>query len=62
MVASMSSWQEYVEERVKGICEKGIILEQFENTDEYKKFALSSLESIKQRKEELKDIGDFLLE
>ena len=57
-----SSWEEYSYKGVKGICEKEIILGQFRNRDEYKKFALSSLESIKQRKEELEDIRDFLLE
>ena len=57
-----SSWEEYSYKGIKGICEKEIILGQFRNRDEYKKFALSSLESIKQRKEELEDIQDFLLE
>lgn len=57
-----SSWGEYLDPRIKGICEKGIILEQFRNAGEYKKFALSSLESIIKRKEELKGIEDFLLE
>lgn len=62
LVQSMSSWGEYADERVKGICEKDIILEQFRNRDEYKEFALSSLESIIKRKEDLKGIEDFLLE
>jgi putative transposase len=62
LVASMSSWGEYTDEKVKGICEKEIILEQFGNISEYKKFALSSLESIIKRKEELNGIKDFLLE
>lgn len=62
LVASRSSWGEYTDRRVKGICEKEIILGQFSNTDEYKELALSSLESIIQRKEELKDFDRFLLE
>ncbi|MFZ2167838.1 MAG: transposase [Minisyncoccia bacterium] len=62
LVESLSSWKEYVDERVKGICEKGIVLGQFRNADEYEEFALSSLESIIQRKQELKDIDKFLLE
>ena len=41
---------------------KEIILEQFKNVDEYKKFALSSLDSIIKRKEELKDVRGLLLE
>lgn len=57
-----SSWDEYTDERIKGICEKDIILSQFKNVDEYKEFALSSLESIIKRKQELKGIEDFLLE
>jgi len=62
LIESRSSWEEYTNEKVRGICEKEIVLGQFRSRDEYKKFALSSLESIKQRKEELKDIRDFLLE
>ena len=62
LVRSMSSWGEYTDKRIKGICEKDIILGQFENVGAYKKFALSSLESIIKRKAELKDIDNFLLE
>jgi len=62
LVESMSSWKEYTDKRIEGICEKEIILGQFRNMNEYKEFALASLESILKRKEELKDIGDFLLE
>ena len=62
LVRSMSSWGEYTDKRIKGICEKDIILGQFENVGAYKKFALSSLESIIKRKAELKDFDNFLLE
>jgi len=62
LVRSRSSWEEYMNKGVEGICEKEIILGQFGNKDEYKEFALSSLESIIKRKEELKGIEDFLLE
>lgn len=62
LVESKSSWGEYTENGIRGICEKEIILEQFGGADEYKEFALSSLESIIQRKEELKDLDRFLLE
>ena len=57
-----SSWGEYISEKTNGICEKEIILGQFRNRDEYKEFALSSLESITKRKLELKGIEGFLLE
>ena len=62
LTKSMSSWGEYTNKEVQGVCEKKIILEQFGNVDEYKEFALSSLESIIKRKEELKDLDRFLLE
>lgn len=61
-VESMSSWKEYMDKGVKGICEKGIILGQFRNLDEYKGFATSSLKSIIKRKEEVKDFDRLLLE
>lgn len=62
LVKSMSSWREYTDKEIEGICEKEIILGQFGNIEEYKKFAFSSLESIIKKKEELKDIHNFLLE
>ena len=62
LVPSRSSWGEYMDDKIKGICEKGIILEQFKNVGEYENFALSSLESILQRREELKDFDKFTLE
>ena len=62
LVRSRSSWGEYTNKGGKGICEKNIILDQFRDIKEYKEFAFSSLGSIIKRKEELKDIGEFLLE
>ncbi len=62
LVESMSSWGEYMDKGIKGICEKEIILGQFKNVSEYKEFALSSLEAILKRKEDLKDLDRFLLE
>ncbi len=62
LVESMSSWKEYTDHKIKGICQKEIILGQFRNRNEYEKFALSSLESIIERKDELKNIDSFLLE
>ena len=62
LVKSMSSWGEYTDKKTKGICEKDIILGQFRVLSEYKRFALSSFETILERKGELKDIREFLLE
>ena len=55
--ASKSSWDEYIGGR-DGFCEKGIILEQFNNEMEYRKFAEGSLDDIKKRK----DMERFLIE
>ena len=62
LVDSKSSWEEYMDGNVRGICEKEIISEQFNNANEYEQFALNSLESIRERKEELRDIASLLLE
>lgn len=62
LVRSRSSWGEYTGVANKEICEKEIILDQFRSTKEYEEFALSSLESIIERKEELKDMEELLLE
>jgi putative transposase len=62
LVESRSSWREYIDDGVRGICEQEIILGQFKDRKEYEEFALSSLELSKQRKQELKDFEKFLLE
>ena len=62
LVRSRSSWGEYTDGKNTGICEKNIILEQFDNANEYKEFALSSLETVMQRREELRGVENFLLE
>ncbi|MHB8860727.1 MAG: transposase [Minisyncoccota bacterium] len=62
LVESLSSWREYTDKMFPGICQKDIILGQFKDVGEYRDFALSSLESITQRKEELKDFDRFSLE
>jgi REP element-mobilizing transposase RayT len=54
---SKSSWDEYVMGR-EGVCEKKIIMDQFRNIEDYKKFAENSIEL----SEERKDIERFLLE
>lgn len=46
-----SSWEEYIGKRNFNFCEKGVILEQFNNVAEYKDFAEESLKDIRKRKE-----------
>lgn len=64
-LVSKSSWEEYTRRTSQtgktpgGICEKGLILDQFGTQGEYKEFAISSLKSIKERKETMRE---FLLE
>lgn len=62
LVESKSSWNEYIDEKVKGICEKEIVLGQFRNSKEYKEFATDSLELMLQRKEEQKDLAALFIE
>ena len=62
LIGSVSSWGEYTDRSVRGICGKEIVLGQFKNADEYQEFALSSLDLILQRKEDLKDLDKLLLE
>lgn len=65
LVASKSSWDEYVKGEKGGWCEKDIILGQFNNTKEYEEFAKNSLVEIIERKKEEKEekeIKDLLLE
>ncbi len=62
LVKSVSSWGEYTKNDKNGICEKDIILDQFSNIGDYKKFALESLRTIRDRKDSLKEIGNILLE
>jgi REP element-mobilizing transposase RayT len=46
-----SSWEEYVFGGVKNFCTKDIILNQFNNREEYKNFAKEALVNIKEKKE-----------
>ena len=46
----------------KGICNKGIILEQFKNTRDYEEYMKSSLDFILENKEKEKDLRDLLFE
>lgn len=47
---NFSSWEEYINNRA-GFCKKDIILNQFNNINEYKNFAENSLTDILERKE-----------
>ena len=59
---SQSSFEEYVGDATKkGICDVGIVLDQFPSREKYRKFALESWADIQKRKKELKlDELDFL--
>jgi putative transposase len=58
----LSSWEEYTNSSTQAFCKKEVILEQFRNKGEYKSFAEDALENIIQRKKDLEEVGDYLLE
>ncbi len=62
LVKIRSSFGEYVGTNTNSICEKDIVLSQFSNKEEYCKFANNALENILERKDELKEISNYLLE
>ncbi|MBI5798617.1 MAG: transposase [Candidatus Yonathbacteria bacterium] len=62
LVKSRSSWEEYIGESKNNFCSKDIILEQYKNIGEYKKFALSSLEDILKRRAANRDNTDVFAE
>lgn len=57
-----SSWDEYTGYCEDGFCKKDIILDQFNNRVEYKKFADDLLVDIKKQREEEKEIEKLLLD
>ena len=59
---SRSSWNEYIGKSPSNFCKKDIILGQFNNSNDYKIFAESSLEDILRRKEAEKELESLLLE
>ena len=59
---SVSSWDEYMGDQRAGFCEKSIVLGQFKNVQEYRKFAESSLKDIKNHKQQMKELQSLLLE
>jgi len=55
-----TSWREYTEEGLGGICEKELVMENFDDMDDYKAYALSALAIMLEHKmdeQELKQIG-----
>ncbi|MCX6763656.1 MAG: transposase [Candidatus Moranbacteria bacterium] len=58
---SKSSWEEHLNGK-KGFCKKKVIAGQFKNCEEYKKFAENSLAGILERKGNLKEMEDLLME
>ena len=57
-----SSWGEYGSQRESSLCKRDIILDQFKNFSEYKKFAESSLQDIIEKKESARELDSLLLE
>jgi len=49
-----NSWNEYLGPEKYDLCQPSIVLDQFDNKENYQSFALSALESIKSRKSEIK--------
>jgi len=57
----ISSFKEYTE-NIEGICIKSIILDQFKNKEEYKKFLDDSLSELIRQKEEKSDLEKYFIE
>jgi putative transposase len=51
-----SSWEEYLGKNKENFCKKDLVLDQFKNIEEYKKFTLSSLEDIRFNKEKYSEL------
>lgn len=58
----LSSWDEYLDSHLAGICKKEIICGQFKTSKGYQDFAKSTLESILERKELLAELENEHLE
>lgn len=57
-----TSWDEYLKGSSNGLCKKDVVLEQFKNVKEYKKFAESVLEQVIHRRDELKHLESSFIE
>lgn len=53
-----SSWEEY-KTGEKGLCQKAIILEQFENYEHYKKFVLDNIPAMLEKRGDYEDLKKF---
>jgi len=53
-----SSWEEFVDQKMSSFCRKDIVLGQFENQSDYKKFALNLLPILILNKKESRDLED----
>lgn len=60
--ASKSSWNEYTKQKNNPVCDARIILNQFNDTNEYKKFAYNSLKDILERKRLYKELEMMLFD
>jgi len=60
--STKSSWNEYIGLNNEGICSKDIILGQFKNIEDYKKFAEESIEGILKQRKNDKAIAKLLIE
>jgi len=56
-----SSWEEYMGIAEK-VCDKEIVMEQFQTNEAYKKYALDALENIMARKEDLRELENDEIE
>lgn len=52
LIQTKSSWNEYVNKNVNGMCKKDIILDQFDSIEDYKKFAEETIEVVKEKRYE----------
>lgn len=59
---SMSSWSEYVGESKRAVCKKDFIMGYFKSTQDYKRFAIKSIEETISRRRKEKEWKDLFLE
>jgi REP element-mobilizing transposase RayT len=59
---SKSSWQEYIGNLKQHICNTDIVLKQFNNRKEYRRFAEEALQDILEQKQLAKELAEVLLE
>ena len=57
-----NSWDEYTKTGVVGLCKKNVILGQFKNQNEYKNFALDSLEYFVEKRRDADELKNVLFD